>query len=304
MFAHLVQTVGAVELDRVHRFAAPWERDASLHLRAGDTDVVAVYDRHGRLHGGTSLQMQRAVVNAWWAATEAGERASMMAPTREAVAALNAAAQRRRLAAGELDVGGRSLEVGEQLLHVGDVVASRRNDRRLRTDRDQMVKNRDRWTVEQIHDDGSLTVNGRTGEVRLPTEYVAEHVELAYAETTHANQGRTVDRSILYLDARTDAAGIYVALTRGRTTNEAFVVLDGEETPAEVVADCLCRTWADQPAVTHLEPDSGRTARGRRHPPAARPTSGPCLGPGARAGLAPTGTGEDGPRNSSPTPNN
>jgi ATP-dependent exoDNAse (exonuclease V) alpha subunit len=28
MFAHLVQTVGAVELDRVHRFAAPWERSA------------------------------------------------------------------------------------------------------------------------------------------------------------------------------------------------------------------------------------------------------------------------------------
>ncbi len=87
MFAHLFQTVGAVELDRVHRFIASWERDASLRLRAGDTDVVAIYDRHGRLHGGTSLQMQRAVINAWWAATEAGERASMMAPTREAVAA-------------------------------------------------------------------------------------------------------------------------------------------------------------------------------------------------------------------------
>ena len=30
---------------------------------------------------------------------------------------------------------------------------------------------------------------------------------------------------------------LYVALTRGRATNEAFVVLHGEETPADVVAE-------------------------------------------------------------------
>jgi hypothetical protein len=36
-------------------------------------------------------------------------------------------------------------------------------------------------------------------------------------------------------------------------------VLDGEESPADVVADCLCRTWEDQPAVTHLAPEPERT---------------------------------------------
>ena len=102
------------------------------------------------------------------------------------------------------------------------MVATRRNDRTLRTDRDLMVKNRDRWTIEAVHRDGATTVTGTSGRVTLPTTYVAADVELAYAETSHATQGRTVERSYLYLDGPTDTRGIYVPLTRGRSTNEAF----------------------------------------------------------------------------------
>ena len=112
-----------------------------------------------------------------------------------------------------------------------------------------MVKNRDRWTVDAIHRDGSVTVTGRSGEIRLPAEYVAEHVELAYAETSHASQGRTVDRSFLFLDGPTGAAGIYVPMTRGRESNEVFVAIRGEETPADVVSEALARTWIDRPAI-------------------------------------------------------
>ncbi len=81
MFGHLVDTFGAIELDRVHRFDANWERAASLRLRQGDVSVVELYEQHGRLHGGTARQMRRAVVDAWWEATRAGEQAAMMAPT-------------------------------------------------------------------------------------------------------------------------------------------------------------------------------------------------------------------------------
>ena len=77
-----------------------------------------------------------------------------------------------------------------------------------------MVKNRDRWTVEVVHRDRSLSVAGRTGRVRLPAAYLASHVELAYAETSHANQGRTVDRSLLYLDGPTGASGATPRLPR------------------------------------------------------------------------------------------
>ncbi len=249
MFGRLVDTIGAVELDRVHRFDASWERDASLRLRRGDTDVVALYDHHDRIHGGTGRQMAIATVHAWRQAVTDGHSAAMMAPTREAVAVLNEIAQKLRIAAGEVDANSRSVKVGPSRAYVGDVVATRRNDRTLLTDQARMVKNRDHWTIETVHDDGQITVTGRTGRVTLPADYVAAHVELAYAETSHATQGRTVDRSFLFLDGPTGTSGIYVPLTRGRTSNEAFVVLNDDRTAAEVVAEAVSRTWIDQPAT-------------------------------------------------------
>ncbi|MDE0804055.1 MAG: relaxase domain-containing protein [Acidimicrobiales bacterium] len=249
MFGHLVDSFGTIELDRVHRFNHPWEAKASLRLRRGDTAVVDEYEEHGRLRGGTATRMRVAAVGAWWRAIERGETACLMAPTNAAVVELNHSAQWRRLDAGQLDHDGPTLEVGPYRLHIGDRVATRHNDRRLRTNRQLMVKNRDRWTVDAIHRDGSVTVTGRSGEIRLPAEYVAEHVELAYAETSHASQGRTVDRSILFLDGPTGAAGIYVPMTRGRESNEVFVAIRGEETPADVVSEALARTWIDRPAI-------------------------------------------------------
>jgi hypothetical protein len=193
--------------------------------------------------------MARATVRAWRQAIEPGESAAMMAPTREAVAVLNDLAQRVRIGGGEIDPDGPSVPIGSSRVHVGDVVATRRNERTLFTDRGRIVKNRDRWTVEAVHRDGGLVVAGQSGQVILPAEYVSTDVELAYAETSHATQGRTVDRSFLYLDGPTGTAGIYVPLTRGRSTNEAFVVLHDEGTAAEVIADAVARTWIDQPAT-------------------------------------------------------
>ncbi len=249
MFGHLVDTFDAIELGRVHRFTEPWEAKASLRLRRGDDTVVEEYEERGRLRGGTERRMQRAAVRAWWETTERGESACLTAPTNAAVVALNNEAQWRRLDAGQLDADGKTLTVGPYRLHRGDLVATRRNNRELVTDRNLMVKNRDRWTIETIHRDGAITVEGRTGRVRLPAAYAAEHVELAYAQTCHASQGRTVDRSFLYLDAPTGAAGIYVPMTRGRQSNEAFVAIRGEETPADVIAEALSRSWIDRPAV-------------------------------------------------------
>jgi conjugative relaxase-like TrwC/TraI family protein len=248
MFGYLVDQFGAVDLDRVHRFTEPWERHASLQLRCGDTSVVDLYDDHGRLHGGTPRQMARAMIDAWCDARAAGESVAMMAPTREAVVELNEWAQHRRMEAGEIDRLGPSLHAGDYQLRVGDVIATRRNDRNVHTDHGLMVKNRDHWTIQQIHEDGGLSVTGRTGRVDLAPGYVAEHVELAYAETSHANQGRTVDRSLLYLDGPTDTRGVYVPMTRGRLGNDAFVVTDGERTPADVIAEAVARTWIDRPA--------------------------------------------------------
>jgi len=262
MFGHLVHCYGAIELDRVHRFAHDWEREASLRLRRGDAEVLDIYDDHGRLHGGTSRQMEEAVVDAWWGARCRSETAAMMAATNETVLALNQRAQQRRAEVGEIDLDGPSVAAGPYDLVAGDVVATRRNERQLRTDRDLMVKNRDQWEVLAIHRGGALTVSGSTGTVRLPPDYVAEWVELAYAQTSHANQGRTVDRSLLLLDGAVDTRGVYVPMTRGRLSNEAFVVLEGEASALDVLAQALARDWIDEPAVA------------RRAELAARGTSG------------------------------
>jgi len=236
MFGHLVDCHGAIELDRVRRFVHGWEREASLQLRRGDPDVLAIYDEHGRIHGGSRRQMDTATVAAWWQARARGESAAMMAATNETVVALNHRAQALRAEAGEIELLGPSVVAGAYRLHVGDVIATRQNDRELRTDRGLMVKNRDRWDILAVHRDGSLTVSGRTGQVQLPLEYVAERVELAYGQTSHANQGRTVDRSFLLLDGTADTRGVYVPMTRGRHSNEAFVVIEGEETARDVLA--------------------------------------------------------------------
>ena len=262
MFGHLVDCYGAIELDRVQRFANGWEREASLRLRRGDANVLRVYDDHGRLHGGTRRQMEEAVVDAWWEARCRGESAAMMAPTNEAVVELNRQAQQRRAAAGEIDFEGPSVAVGPYRLLAGDMVVTRQNNRQRDTDRGLMVKNRDQWEVLGVHRGGALAVWGPTGTVRLPADYVAEHVELAYAQTSHATQGRTVDRSFLLLDGSTDTRGVYVPMTRGRLSNEAFVVLEGNQAALDVLAQALARDWIDEPAVARRAELAARVPAG------------------------------------------
>jgi len=249
MFTHLIDTHGAIELDQIHRFTHPWERTASLKLRNGDPGVLAEYDRRGRLHGGTPEQLQTEILQAWTHARQRGETVALMANSTATVDRLNHLAQQTRIDTGELDPTGSRLRVGDQRLLVGDVVVTRRNNRTLRTDRNLMVKNRDHWTVQAIHPDRSVTLTGRTGTIRLPADYVTDHVELGYAQTSHATQGRTVDTALLLIDTPTDNRGVYTPMTRGRHTNHAYVTVDDNQTATDVLGQAMTRDWIDQPAI-------------------------------------------------------
>jgi ATP-dependent exoDNAse (exonuclease V) alpha subunit len=143
MFAQLVDIHGAVELDQVHRFHYAWERQASLRLRTGDPTAVIEYDRRGRIHGGTLEQTEAEVIGAWLEARCRGETVALMANNTDTVSHLNQLAQQTRITAKELDPTGPRLRMGDTLMLVGDEVVTRRNNRRLRTDRGLMVKNRD-----------------------------------------------------------------------------------------------------------------------------------------------------------------
>jgi conjugative relaxase-like TrwC/TraI family protein len=261
MFAHLVQCHGAVELDQVHRFRHHWERQASLRLRTGDPGVLVEYDRRGRIHGGNQGHIEVEIIQSWWEARGRGETVALMANNTDTVTRLNTLAQQTRIEAGELDPRAIRRRVGDVSLRVGDEVVTRRNDRRLRTDRGLMVKNRDHWTITNIHRDGSITIAGRTGTIRLPADYVTRDLELGYAQTSHASQGRTVDVALLLVDAPTDSRGVYTPMTRGREANHAYVITEDNQTALDVLSQALGRDWIDQPAVARrlqLDPHHSR----------------------------------------------
>ena len=249
MFSHLVDTHGAIELDQVHRFTHNWEPDASLRLRRGDPTVAEVYDAHGRLHGGTQTRMHTEAIDAWWHHRQTRQSVVLAAPTNDTVHQLNTAAQQRRIDTGDLHTHGRSVDVGGQELWVGDEIVTRRNHRQLHTNQALMIRNRDHWTIHTVHRDGGLTVAGHSGRVRLPADYVQQHVELGYAQTSHATQGRTVNHSILVLDQPTDVRGLYVPLTRGRDTNHAYITTTTEHTAIDIFTESATRSWIDQPAL-------------------------------------------------------
>lgn len=249
MFGHLVDTLGAVELDEVHRFAQEWERRASLRLRAGDPAVLDIYHNHGRIHSGTGEEMEAGIIEAWKQARDAGRTVALMANSNQTVNRLNHKCQQLLVDTGDVGRAGPELKTGDQILRKGDEVVTRRNDRTLKTSKGLMVKNRDHWTIQRIHNDGAVTLTGPTGTVTLPADYVGEHVELGYAQTSHASQGRTVDTALLLVDALTDSRGVYTPMTRGRSSNHAYVAVEENQTGVDVLAHAVSREWADMPAV-------------------------------------------------------
>lgn len=220
----------AAELVEVRRFDAVWERTASLALRLGETDVLAVYEAEERIQGGDYEAMLDATYTAWLADTSTGKTSLMIAQTVEAVTGLNLRARLDRIRSGLVNPA-RPLRLHDGTeAAFGDRIITRLNDRRLRTSRWKWVKNGDLWNVVEAHQDGSMTVvrAGRWGgAIRLPAKYVAENVELAYAVTAHRAQGTTVDTAhALVHSAEVTREALYVAMTRGRQSNRCYVATD------------------------------------------------------------------------------
>jgi hypothetical protein len=138
-------------------------------------------------------------------------------------------------------------------LFVGDVVVTRRNQRFLHTSCRGSVRNRDYWTIDHIAPTGDLSVTRIDGHgtITLPNSYVAEHVQLGYAATEPGNQSDTATGSITLATPATTCRGLYVAITRGQTTNLVCVVTETHEiTDAiDVLEQILATDRADHPAT-------------------------------------------------------
>ena len=127
------QTRGALHLGELHRFTDPAEAAASLTLREGKPEALDFYLDHGRVHVGDIATTTEDAFNAWVSDRAAGLDAIMLAPTRQLVAQLN-----RRARAHRLDHSTATSEVrlaDGNRASVGDVIITRRNDRRLRLSR-------------------------------------------------------------------------------------------------------------------------------------------------------------------------
>jgi hypothetical protein len=219
----------APELVDVHRFTHAWEKTASLALRHGRTEVIDTYIDHGRVLDGDTEAMTDAAYTAWRADMLAGKATVLVTDSNEAVTALNVRARTDLILDGTVS-GPHEVELhdGTQAA-TGDTVITRRNDRRLRAGRG-WVRNGDRWTVTEVRDDGSVTLRraGRRwgASVVLPADYVAEHLDLGYAVTSYRAQGITTDTAHVLVDAAMTRENLYVALTRGRESNMAYVAVD------------------------------------------------------------------------------
>lgn len=225
------------ELTEIRRFTHAWEKHASLRLRFGETSVIDTYQEQGRITGGNGEDTVAASYAGWRADTLAGRATILVTDSKETMAALNQRARAEFILAGVVTpaTGEARLRDGIEAA-AGDTVVSRRNDRRLRRGRG-WVRNGDRWKITEVRGDGSVAVRpaGRRwgGTLVLPADYVAEHLDLGYAVTSYRAQGITVDTSHVLVDASMTREHLYVAMTRGREANLAYVATD---TPDEAHA--------------------------------------------------------------------
>jgi len=227
----LVNVAGAHELSTVVRFAAQWERDASVRLREGLVEALVEYDHRGRLRGGTRDEMEAAAVDAYLADYLAGKQTLLLAPTNEQAATLAGRIRDELVALRLVDRRGVALRDGNTA-GVGDLVRARRNTE-IEDAVDELT-NRDVLRIELIGEDGTVTArrigkDGTPGEaIDLSPSYIGTHVELAYAGTVHAAQGRTVDTCHAVVDGSATRQMAYVMMTRGRSGNWAYVVEEDE----------------------------------------------------------------------------
>ncbi len=234
MFGSLVRERGdtVVTLSDVRRFVHAWERTASMELRIGNEEAIDAYVAHERIKEGEREELIEALYQAWRSDVIAGKDSLMIAGDADTVTELNNRARVDRVATGEVTAAGLSLVDGT-IAGVGDEVVTRENNRLLTTGKG-WVKNGDRWQVIATSNDGTMTIRrlGGRGEVVLPSDYVAEHVELAYATTAYRAQGRTLDTAHAMITSTTPREVLYVAATRGREANLLYVDTHYDPDPA------------------------------------------------------------------------
>jgi len=234
MFAQLCTDLPWTQhLSAVWRMRDPDERAASLALRNGGPAsvrrAIGWYRTHDRLYCGDQITMAADALTAYRTDTAAGKDALLVCDTTEMADALNQRIHHDTVTAEATTVTGAR---GHRIA-VGDLILTRRNDAAIPLHNPKApaaeqspVRNGQRWQVTHINPDNNRLIARRLDDNTLGAftkDYVREHITYGYAVTVHSAQGVTADTTHAVLSETASRALSYVALTRGRNTNTAYL---------------------------------------------------------------------------------
>jgi hypothetical protein len=209
------------------------ERAASLALRNGGPasvrHAIGWYRTHDRLCCGDAMSMAADALAGYKADTAAGKDALLLCDTTEMADALNQRLHRDAIDDGAPTVAGAR---GHRIA-VGDLILSRHNDTSIPLHspddpaaEQNPVRNGSRWRVAGVDTETNRLAAERLDDgarVVFGGEYLREHITHGYAVTVHSAQGVTADTTHAVLGETTTRSMLYVAMTRGRETNGAYI---------------------------------------------------------------------------------
>jgi TrwC relaxase/AAA domain len=237
--ALLARHLGHVQLSEASRFTHTWERQATLRLRDGDVTVLTDYRLHDRLHVGTGEDMLEDAARAYLHDRLNGKDTLLITRTEALAAELSRRVREDLIRWGTVNDGPIVRLRDGVHASAGDWIMARRNNCGVKTDhRGRDLTNRDVLRIIDTDPHGtglSVRVVRLIGRDQVGLEqwsapflvsrgYLRNETHLAYAVTVHAAEGRTVDSGIAVFTGEEDRQATYVAMTRGRNNNEAYVI--------------------------------------------------------------------------------
>ncbi|MCV7348378.1 MobF family relaxase [Mycolicibacterium rhodesiae] len=234
MFAQLCTDLPWTQkLSEVWRMRDPQERSASLALRDGGPApvrrAIEWYRKNDRLQAGDEIAMASAALAAYRRDIAAGKDSLLVCDTKEMADALN-----HRIHNETIDPQAPTVTAarGHQI-GVGDLIISRRNDPTIsvlhpteKTGHADPVRNGNRWRVYAIDPDNHRIAARRINDgarTVFTGDYLRDHITHGYAITVHSAQGATTDTTHAVLRENTTRALFYVAMSRGRNANTAYL---------------------------------------------------------------------------------
>jgi conjugative relaxase-like TrwC/TraI family protein len=279
MFAQLCTDLPWTQhLSEVWRMRNPEERAASLALRDGSPEPVRKaidwYLNHDRLHTGDPIAMATDALDGYRRDVTVGKDALLLCDTTEMADALN-----RRIHDDTIPADAPTVTAARgHRIAKGDLILSRRNDPTIdvwhtkdESAAQDAVRNGDRWRVAAVDPATGRIAAERLadrGRAVLGADYVADHVTHGYASTVHTAQGVTADATHAVLGENTTRSMLYVAMTRARDANTAYLYERATESeiPPNRIRRSACLAPRHQPPGRPTGPGNHRHPRRRpRH---------------------------------------